>query len=105
MYDSYGKKCNSRFLLNYGFIVTNNEDNEYPFNVELTPKHPLYSYKLNLLVPVKDTKKVFKVHTDFTAQVVTDFFSYLRFICFDEDINTLINVINYILLTNNQFSL
>ena len=26
MYDSYGKKCNSRFLLNYGFAVENNRD-------------------------------------------------------------------------------
>lgn len=24
VYDSYGKKCNSRFLLNYGFAVENN---------------------------------------------------------------------------------
>ncbi len=24
VYDSYGKKCNSRYLLNYGFTVKNN---------------------------------------------------------------------------------
>lgn len=24
VYDSYGKKCNSRYLLNYGFTVENN---------------------------------------------------------------------------------
>ena len=25
VYDSYGKKCNSRYLLNYGFTVENNK--------------------------------------------------------------------------------
>jgi protein-histidine N-methyltransferase len=35
IYDSYGKKCNSRFLLNYGFINLNNDANEYPYRVGL----------------------------------------------------------------------
>ena len=26
VFDSYGKKCNSRFLLNYGFAVADNRD-------------------------------------------------------------------------------
>ena len=33
VYDSYGKKCNTRFLLNYGFINLNNDANEYPIKV------------------------------------------------------------------------
>jgi hypothetical protein len=28
VYDSYGKKCNSRFLLNYGFAVEHNSDDD-----------------------------------------------------------------------------
>lgn len=28
VFDSYGLKCNSRFLLNYGFILENNPHNE-----------------------------------------------------------------------------
>jgi histone-lysine N-methyltransferase SETD3 len=28
VYDSYGKKCNSRFLLNYGFTVDYNKDDD-----------------------------------------------------------------------------
>jgi len=28
IHDSYGKKCNSRFFLNYGFINMNNDGNE-----------------------------------------------------------------------------
>ena len=34
--DSYGKKCNSRFLLNYGFINRDNDANEYPFKAKLS---------------------------------------------------------------------
>ena len=37
VYDSYGKKCNTRFLLNYGFINLNNDANEYPFTVRMSP--------------------------------------------------------------------
>lgn len=35
IYDSYGKKCNTRFLLNYGFINLNNDGNEFPFKAQL----------------------------------------------------------------------
>lgn len=28
VFDSYGRKCNSRFFVNYGFALTDNEDNE-----------------------------------------------------------------------------
>ena len=27
VFDSYGRKCNSRFLLNYGFVIPSNKDN------------------------------------------------------------------------------
>lgn len=33
VYDSYGRKCNSRFFLNYGFINLNNDANEVPLIV------------------------------------------------------------------------
>ena len=35
VYDSYGKKCNTRFLLNYGFINLDNDANEYPLVIGL----------------------------------------------------------------------
>jgi histone-lysine N-methyltransferase SETD3 len=37
VYDSYGKKCNSRFLLNYGFINLNNDANEVPLKISYNP--------------------------------------------------------------------
>ncbi len=37
VYDSYGKKCNHRFFLNYGFINLNNDANEFPFKIYYNP--------------------------------------------------------------------
>lgn len=51
MYDSYGQKCNHRFLLNYGFSIENNveEDgfcpNEVPLLFHLNKDDPLYDRK------------------------------------------------------------
>lgn len=42
VYDSYGKKCNHRFLLNYGFINPNNDANEVPLTVVLKEDDKFY---------------------------------------------------------------
>ncbi len=48
MYDSYGQKCNHRFLLNYGFAVEDNSEldgfcpNEVPIEVSMPANDPLY---------------------------------------------------------------
>eukprot|EP01035_Chromulina_nebulosa_P036326 gene36326-48928_t len=51
VYDSYGRKCNHRFLLNYGFSVENNIEsdgfcpNEVPLLLELNKSDPLFESK------------------------------------------------------------
>ena len=51
VYDSYGQKCNHRFLLNYGFSVENNVEpdgfcpNEVPVLLQLRDDDPLYDFK------------------------------------------------------------
>ena len=53
MYDSYGQKCNHRFLLNYGFAVEDNREldgfcpNEVPLELELDSNDPIYQKKLD----------------------------------------------------------
>ena len=53
VYDSYGQKCNHRFLLNYGFAVEDNREldgfcpNEVPLELNLSPEDPLYQLKLD----------------------------------------------------------
>ena len=52
VYDSYGQKCNHRFLLNYGFAVEENREmdgycpNEVPIQLGVNPCDPLYVQKL-----------------------------------------------------------
>lgn len=85
-------------MLNYGFIVENNDSNEFPFIVELTPSHAYYTYKLNFMTKDNNNscKKTFRVQENFNENMIQDFFSYMRFVYFDEDINNLINVITKI---------
>jgi len=53
VYDSYGQKCNHRFLLNYGFAVEDNREldgfcpNEVPLELNLSLEDPLYQLKLD----------------------------------------------------------
>lgn len=48
VYDSYGQKCNHRFLLNYGFAVEDNSEldgfcpNEVPIELSIPANDPLY---------------------------------------------------------------
>lgn len=47
--DSYGQKCNYRFLLNYGFVNRGNDADEYPLKVYLDPKDQFYAVKRSLV--------------------------------------------------------
>ena len=49
VHDSYGRKSNTRFLLNYGFINMNNDANDLPLNVEITMADPLFAEKTKAL--------------------------------------------------------
>lgn len=49
VYDSYGKKCNTRFLLNYGFINLNNDANEYPILFKMDPSDKFGDQKREML--------------------------------------------------------
>ena len=52
VYDSYGQKCNHRFLLNYGFAVEDNREidgfcpNEVPLELTVPPGDPLYEARM-----------------------------------------------------------
>jgi len=52
VYDSYGQKCNHRFLLNYGFAVEDNREvdgfcpNEVPLEICVPPDDPLYDARM-----------------------------------------------------------
>ena len=57
VFDSYGIKCNSRFLLNYGFTIENNEDNEFKIVLTLNETSPLFKEKMEFLQNKTFSKK------------------------------------------------
>jgi len=45
VFDSYGRKCNSRYFVNYGFVPEVNEDNEAVIRIALSREDPAYEDK------------------------------------------------------------
>lgn len=90
VFDSYGKKCNSRFFLNYGFIVWNNDANEVPIEVYYYPEDKYLKYKKDMINDNSDYKK-FRVSSNLRDNTMIEFFSWLRFVEFDENYTILID--------------
>ena len=83
VYDSYGNKCNNRFLLNYGFVNLNNEaDNEVALTVTLAADDKLTEQKR--LICKEQSSRMFKVMANLDVLQMTKFLSFVRFIVFDE---------------------
>ena len=89
MYDSYGTKCNSRFLLNYGFTVANNVEaatgenyNELRLLACLrgADEDPWFMPKLRLLGD-SPTARPIRVSTFYDSDLTGEAFSWLRFVC------------------------
>jgi len=99
VYDSYGKKCNSRFLLNYGFIIDDNEANEFPIIISLENESPNFEKKKSYMVASLSSSltKKFRISQDIVDFQVIDFFSFLRFINYEGEMDLLSKII-----TDNQ---
>jgi histone-lysine N-methyltransferase SETD3 len=91
IFDSYGKKTNARFLLNYGFALDNNDSSEYPLNVIFNDSYPLFEIKKNLFQSEFEFSKTFNLNNNIYESQLLELLSFLRFIMFDGDINILFN--------------
>lgn len=89
MYDSYGKKCNHRFFLNYGFINLNNDANEFPFKVYYDENDKVVELKKEMIKDDSEFKK-FRVVANLEEKIMHEFFSWLRFVLYDENITLLL---------------
>jgi len=78
VFDSYGRKCNSRFFVNYGFSLEENEDNEAVMFMGLKSNDPFYSIKANILLN-NPHQREFQVPANYTEQKTKEMFSFLRF--------------------------
>ena len=89
IFDSYGKKTNSRFLLNYGFALDNNDSSEYPLTVFFNDSYPLFEIKKNLFQNENEYVRIFNLNNNIYESQLLELLSFLRFLLFDGDVNVL----------------
>ena len=89
IFDSYGNKSNSRFLLNYGFLLENNEKfNE--FNLEINfDKNIILNYedKLNILNKVPNKKGLYNFILKYDLSNLNDLLSFIRIMFYENEMN------------------
>ena len=92
IFDSYGKKCNSRFLLNYGFVLEKNDRNEFPFNIQVPEEIAYFDFKFK---DIEDNKfsKIVKTKMNIEDDSFQDLLSILRYIYYEEDFGEFIGIL------------
>lgn len=81
VYDSYGRKCNSRFFVNYGFALDENEDNEAVLRLQLPDSDPHYAMKIRFLGGREgNAKREFQVPGSYREKKTKEMFAFLRFV-------------------------
>lgn len=77
IFDSYGRKCNSRYFVNYGFSLDVNEDNQVAMVFGLKPaiEDPLHILKAQLL---GRHERRFQIPFDHREEITTECMAYLR---------------------------
>ena len=98
IFDSYGKKTNARFLLNYGFCLEENDTSEYLLNIDFNNSYPLFDIKKQIFRNEFENNyninRNFCLNNNIYESQIIELLSFLRFILFDGDINDLYNIIN-----------
>lgn len=97
VYETYGRKCNSRFLLNYGFVLPNNDANEVALRVFYKPGDPCYEAKKMLLGETPQFVS-FRVLASLQEVDTIEFLNFLRFVNV-QDTNTILQIAVAILTT------
>jgi histone-lysine N-methyltransferase SETD3 len=84
VYDSYGRKCNHRFFVNYGFALEDNEDNETVLRFKVSENDPLFDLKAKYL---GDEERIFQIPANSEHERTAEMFSFLRlFVADNEDV-------------------
>ena len=73
VFDSYGRKCNSRFLLNYGFIVEDNDANEVAITIPINRLDPMIKMKEDMMQDQFPEFKIFRILEDVEETNVHEF--------------------------------
>ena len=91
VFDSYGKKTNARFLLNYGFALEDNDTNEVTLTLVFNDTYPMFNIKKNFFQSEFEFIKSFILNDNIYESQLFELLSFLRFMLFEGDINILYN--------------
>ena len=94
IFDSYGRKTNARFLLNYGFCLEDNDTSEFLITVNFNENYPLYEQKKKFFHNEYELVRRFNLNNNFYESQIIELLSFLRFILFEGDIDELYNAIS-----------
>jgi len=94
IFDSYGRKTNARFLLNYGFCLEDNDTSEFLITVNFNQNYPLYEQKKKFFQNEYELVRRFNLNNNFYESQIIELLSFLRFILFEGDIDELYNAIS-----------
>ena len=94
IFDSYGRKTNARFLLNYGFCLEDNDTSEFLITVNFNENYPLYEQKKKFFQNEYELVRRFNLNNNFYESQIIELLSFLRFILFEGDIDELYNAIS-----------
>ena len=93
IFDSYGKKTNARFLLNYGFSIENNETSEYCITISSLDSERIFNWPMfetkKKFFKNEDFYKTFNLNINFQESQILELINFLRFLLFDGDVNYL----------------
>ena len=92
IYVYYGNKSNSNFLLFYGFIIEDNENDDIYLTFSINPKDPLGESKM-IMLNKKSSEEVFRLTMKIETKQFQQMMSYLRFITFEEVQDSTLNVL------------
>jgi len=77
VYDSYGRKCNSRFFVNYGFSLSNNEDNQCRIYLKIPKSDRHYLMKERFL---GNRPRRFQIPMDYKDKSTRPCLAFLRLV-------------------------
>jgi protein-histidine N-methyltransferase len=77
VHDSYGRKSNTRFLLNYGFINMDNDADDLPLAFEIRKDDKLFAEKMKMIHT--NRYRSYSTMADYEEPVTIKMMSFLRF--------------------------
>jgi len=81
IYISFGRKCNSRFFVNYGMVLEFNQDNQVLVSITGYPQlnDPLYSAKKEMVKNI--TKAIWQIAFEHKERITKKFMSFFTCLC------------------------